>query len=237
MLLGLTDSPGDLVGVSYLVRGARDLPRLLPVSSFPGAVAFLGPGTEAEAGFVGPAGDFNADGRADFLIGTGFSAQPGTVFLILGAPDFPKRVELATLRGRGIKIEGTIPSGLIEVHRETGDLDGDRVSDIALSERGLGSPQDVLGRVHVVFGVPKEAAFVRGDANFDGKVNISDAIFLGGPAPLCDDAADADDNGRLDITDAIRTLDALFLGTATLPAPYPEEGQDATQDSLRCLGF
>ena len=84
---------------------------------------------------------------------------------------------------------------------------------------------------------------MRGDSNFDGVVNISDAIFtldylfLGGPAPYCDDAADADDSGRLDITDAVRILNHLFLGTATIPAPYPEEGRDETVDSLGCLGF
>ena len=84
---------------------------------------------------------------------------------------------------------------------------------------------------------------MRGDANFDGVVNISDVIFtlsflfVGGPVPLCDDAADADDNGRLDITEAIRTLNSLFLGAQMLPPPFPEEGQDSTPDSLGCLGF
>ena len=205
---------------------------------------FIGSGSEAQAGLVAPAGDFNADGIADFLIGApGPINLPGSVFLIFGARDFPDKVELASLRGQGIRIDGTIP-GHVEVPvRETGDIDGDGASDIAFSERGIGSPEDVRGRVHVIFGVPKEATFVRGDANFDGVLNISDVIFtlsflfVGGPAPLCDDAADADDNGRLDITDAIRTLNSLFLGAQMLPPPFPEEGQDSTPDSLGCLGF
>jgi len=89
----------------------------------------------------------------------------------------------------------------------------------------------------------QSATFVRGDANSDGRVSLSDAVmirryvFNGQRAPACLDAADADDNGRLDITDAIRILDSLFLGTQTLPPPFPEEGQDSTPDLLGCLGF
>ncbi len=50
-------------------------------------------------------------------------------------------------------------------------------------------------------------AFLRGDANADGVVNISDpsfilnALFTGGRQPDCDDAADANDDGLVDISD------------------------------------
>jgi dockerin type I repeat protein len=95
----------------------------------------------------------------------------------------------------------------------------------------------------VIFGLGVDARFKRGDANFDGVVNISDAIFnltylfLGGTGPPCEDAADADDNGKIEITDAVRILNHLFLGTAVLPAPYPAEGEDTTADPLTCPGF
>ena len=63
------------------------------------------------------------------------------------------------------------------------------------------------GSVHVLFGLPPNVPFVRGDANGDGSIDITDAIFtlgflfLGGGAPPCEDAADADDRGTLEITD------------------------------------
>lgn len=245
VLLGLWEAGQDFEGRTYLVRGSRELPPAVKLPGFVGSVEFIGPGSEAQSGPVGPAGDFNADGLADFLIASpGPVDPPGGVYLVLGSRELPPTLELAKIRARGLRIEGIVPFGGTQVPvREAGDLDGDGASDIAFSERGIGSPQDILGRVYVVFGLPKEAAFVRGDANFDDAVNISDAIFtlaflfLGGPAPLCDDAADADDNGRLDITDAIRILNSLFLGTQTLPPPFPEEGQDLTPDSLGCLGF
>jgi hypothetical protein len=71
-----------------------------------------------------------------------------------------------------------------------------------------------------------EAPFagVRGDANGDGDVNISDPtytlqhLFLGGPAPECEAAADSNGDGSLDISDPSYTLRHLFLGGPAHPA-------------------
>ncbi|MBN1419809.1 MAG: hypothetical protein JXP34_13600 [Planctomycetes bacterium] len=82
-----------------------------------------------------------------------------------------------------------------------------------------------------------EVAFIRGDANSDGKVSISDALtirrylFNGAWRPACGDAADADDNGRLEITDQIMILGALFLGRSPLPPPTWEPGPDPTPET------
>jgi PKD repeat protein len=81
--------------------------------------------------------------------------------------------------------------------------------------------------------------FRRGDANADGKVDISDAIailgylFGGGDGPACLDAADANDDGKVDISDAIYLLAHLFLGGPAPPAPGPIAcGGDPTDDNL-----
>jgi len=86
------------------------------------------------------------------------------------------------------------------------------------------------------------AAFLRGDANQDGRVEISDPVqilaylFLGVAAPPCLDAADADDSGRLDITDPIVILGFLFRGSSEPAAPGPfDAGPDPTPDPLSCL--
>jgi len=39
------------------------------------------------------------------------------------------------------------------------------------------------------------------------------------------------------LKDAIRILSSLFVGDATLPEPYPDEGPDPTVDGLGCVGF
>jgi Ca2+-binding EF-hand superfamily protein len=91
----------------------------------------------------------------------------------------------------------------------------------------------------LVFG--EDPAFIRGDANRDDTVNITDAVglaghlFLGLAAPACGDAADADDDGSLALTDVIVILQGLFQpGSAGISAPFPDAGEDATTDSLSC---
>lgn len=93
---------------------------------------------------------------------------------------------------------------------------------------------------------PPPARFLRGDANGDGGIDISDPVgvlrylFAGagppGGALPCDDALDADDSGDLSITDAIYGLAFLFQGGPAPPAPFPEPGPDPTteDDPLGC---
>ena len=81
--------------------------------------------------------------------------------------------------------------------------------------------------------------FVRGDANGDGRSDISDAIqilefmFFTGVAS-CESALDLDDDGTVGIADAIGKLTQIFQGTLTPTAPYPDCGSDPTSDGLTC---
>ena len=59
-------------------------------------------------------------------------------------------------------------------------------------------------------------------------------LFLGDTTVLCPDAADADDNGQLDLSDSINILHVLFLGQSQLPPPFPTPGVDPTADALGC---
>ncbi len=83
--------------------------------------------------------------------------------------------------------------------------------------------------------------FVRGDADANGAVNLTDVIvtlgylFRGGPPLPCEDAGDSNDSGVVNLTDAIFTLRALFQGGGPLPAPYPESSFDPTPDGLPCF--
>ena len=83
--------------------------------------------------------------------------------------------------------------------------------------------------------------FVRGDANGDLELDISDGIFtlsylfLGGESPECDDAADTNDDGAVDISDAVNLLNFLFLGGPLPQGTKPGEPQeDNTPDGLTC---
>jgi hypothetical protein len=85
--------------------------------------------------------------------------------------------------------------------------------------------------------------FVRGDSNGDGRMDIADPsfdfnfLFLGGPAPPCQDAADANDEGALSITSGIYKLNFSFLGGPPPAAPFPECGPDPTEDALGCESY
>lgn len=85
-------------------------------------------------------------------------------------------------------------------------------------------------------------AFIRGDANMDSRVNIADPIAIvqaisGHVVPgmlQCPDAADADDNGGVNLTDAIYLLNFLFLGGPAPPHPFPAPGVETGPDDLAC---
>ncbi len=82
--------------------------------------------------------------------------------------------------------------------------------------------------------------FLRGDANRDGRRDISDAVailrrlFVTGVTLGCLDAADANDDGALDIADPVRLLGFLFAHGAPLAAPFSALGFDPTGDALDC---
>lgn len=84
--------------------------------------------------------------------------------------------------------------------------------------------------------------FLRGDANRDRRLNLTDMItilrrlfFAAGAGPLpCPDAADYNDDGTVTVSDAVMVARYLFsLGQPPAP-PFPDAGQDATGDDLGC---
>jgi glycosyl hydrolase family 10/dockerin type I repeat protein len=85
--------------------------------------------------------------------------------------------------------------------------------------------------------VKAETPFVRGDANSDGVVDLTDALavlfyLFEARSLACPDALDANDSGKVDLTDAVYILRHLFQGGVAPPAPYPDAGSDPTLDAL-----
>jgi len=75
--------------------------------------------------------------------------------------------------------------------------------------------------------------FVRGDTNFDGSIDITDAIVAimalfvpGAPTPDCEMAHDANDDDVRDLADAIYLLHSIFEGGPAPLAPFPECAPD-----------
>ena len=115
-------------------------------------------------------------------------------------------------------------------------LDGSR-GFIPCERRSDGQTTGALGWRQFA-AAPPPPRFIRGDANVDGRVDISDALSLleelflaGAGSEPCADAADVNADRRIDITDPVYLLDALFLSGAPVPAPFPACG---SADGLGC---
>ena len=71
-------------------------------------------------------------------------------------------------------------------------------------------------------------------------MDISDALavlfllFEGEDVP-CPEAANADDDARIGVGDAMAILEALFRPGRSLPAPFPGCGVDPNLPTLGCL--
>ncbi len=82
-------------------------------------------------------------------------------------------------------------------------------------------------------------SFIRGDANQDAVMDISDALAIFGflfsstPVLSCDDAADANDDGSVDLSDGLAILEDLLAGVL-IPPPRRVCGADPTPDALGC---
>ena len=85
--------------------------------------------------------------------------------------------------------------------------------------------------------------FLRGDADVDGRVGISDAVsvlnylFRRGDPFECESAADANNDDQINLSDAFHLLAYLFRGGA-LPEPIKLCDRDPTRDrKLECDSF
>jgi hypothetical protein len=177
--------------------------------------------------------------------------EPGTLLLELKGMSwrdgYPGEVplEVATLRARILDgsrgPEAVIRPAVVRYLQGGLELEAASGGYLTLPDEGIFDPvlagaTDVSAGIVTVEGL----GFRRGDANSDGKADISDAVatllylFVGGGEPACMDAADSDDSGATEITDAITLLRRLFQGGAALPEPYPDCGKDPTRDALGC---
>jgi hypothetical protein len=116
------------------------------------------------------------------------------------------------------------------------NLDGTAREDVVT---GLGAPFGLV----LSIGGPPLLRYIRGDANADGAVNITDAVYLAtfllaGGAPIpCGKSADTDDGGSIELTDAVFLLNSLFLGGRGVAEPASSCGVDPSADVLTCTSF
>jgi len=152
-------------------------------------------------------------------------------------PNGPALVARLTLGGAGPEEPGEFITGRLEFQ------DGCRGAGMgvqnAVTWMGASVTPELGPRCEFfVEGFPAPR-FLRGDPNEDGKVDISDSLFilgckfLGTGCPGCRDAGDLNDDGQMDISDAVHGLNFLFSGGRPPGYPGPTTcGSDLTDDSL-----
>lgn len=158
-------SPGDPVrfvaGTAYVIYGrASGIPSTVDLANL-GSQGFrvIGAQNNEQVGFdVAGAGDVNADGVDDVIIGAqGAASFAGAAYVVYGqaVPD-PADVDVATLGGRGFAITGTAsPGSLGRAVDAAGDVNADGIDDVIVGEfaSSPGAPsRNLAGAAYVVYG-------------------------------------------------------------------------------------
>jgi len=157
--------------------------------------------------------------------------QPSTMTIPPGSDQPITRLTYEALPGHAVGTE--TPLSIVAC------LGGELPREVVITIDGLSyTPNLGDGTLTVA---PSACRFIRGDANGDNRVDISDVVILlmsifesGHDLLRCEDAGDANDDGVLDIADPIRILGRLFADGPPFPPPYPGCGTDPTPDALRC---
>jgi glycosylphosphatidylinositol phospholipase D len=154
---------GAGAGAAYVVFGTTDgFPAVLSVADLDGTNGLVLNGVAAGdfAGIsVASAGDLNADGVDDLVVGA-YAADPngassGQTYVVFGTRDpLPAALELGQLDGT----DGFAINGIDEVERSgrsvsgLGDVNGDDIDDLAIGALNAAPHGTATGRAYVVFG-------------------------------------------------------------------------------------
>ena len=86
-----------------------------------------------------------------------------------------------------------------------------------------------------------EKTFIRGDVDSNSRINLLDAVavfrtLFSAMSIPCEDSADIDDNGEIEISDGVGIMTYVFLQGKSPASPFPFCGLDVKEDELSCLG-
>jgi VCBS repeat-containing protein len=194
-------------GSSYVLYGtASGFSAEFDLSTINGTNGFRLDGSEAEdvsGAWVASAGDFNADGFGDVLVGApGTGDHAGSIYTIFGrGSGLPASLSFDNLDGsNGFRIDGDDFAFASISMCTSGDVNGDGFSDVIIA-RPWGAPFFVFnpGSIYVVFGAPSPDAASMGvtDLNGDNGFRIDGIVSLDGHivSALEGNIASADVNG------------------------------------------
>ena len=164
VIVGQTSEGANFAGRAYVVFGSgAAFPPLVDVGMLDGSNGFALEGVDVLGAFgfsVSGAGDFNADGIDDIIVGTGIpgSHPSGAAFVVFGTDQgFPAVLRMADLNGAsGLRLFG-VADGDHNVSG-AGDVNGDGVDDVIIGAPYAAGPngEPQTGQSYVVFGFREE---------------------------------------------------------------------------------
>jgi hypothetical protein len=233
---GLTEGQ-NARGSAYVLYGDAALPALIEIEAPVGATVLklTGAATSDDTGeAVAGAGDVDADGFADLLIGAerapSGAATNGAAYIVYGGAALPGAISLSSLGALGTVVNGQFTGDVLSNDLDGGgDLDDDGFADVVIGAltSDVVAAQD-QGRAYVLFGGPALAASINAStigASTPGLVlNGIDPFDAAGSGVAC--GGDFNGDGVSDLLVASSAADpngdsgagevAVLLGRSTL---------------------
>ena len=163
MIIGapFADSPsGANIGKAYVVYGSATLPATLDISAGDADVTIIGVDGGDQMGTAVAAGDVNADGKDDIILGAPLADGPGTgtscngtgdrceggeAYIIFGNSSLPSTIDLAST-SPGVTFYGY---GELGTSLAVGEFNGDSVDDFVIGVPEYSPP---AGQVQTIYG-------------------------------------------------------------------------------------
>jgi hypothetical protein len=231
----------DVQGWSYGLNLDPAVLEVVDLTSGPDAMALnAGLGPDFRAYNFKPL-DQSADGKTKGItVGVVVSLDPPNNVLVV-PPKQVRKIEILTVKSAATLAAGQpdVSSDLVFVSNVLG---GDRPIENIITVEGVSvSPETDTPSVTVTLTAPTTSKkFRRGFSNPDDRLDLADGIwtirvlFYQQGTFGCQKAADINDDGKIDLADAVYNFNYLLRGGPAPHAPFATCGDDPTSDQLTC---